>query len=130
MCQTDDKNLRSFTMLDPYEIEELVGKSSKTADNNPFELHPFGSTNFECAAMRFCRDTDHVDITSEKVLCINYNRLAHLYCLENFIEQSPVELDYVVKYTDLGFSGKTASDEFNKLISCLTSIPGPIPELS
>jgi hypothetical protein len=58
-------------MLDPYKIEESA-RYSYTSDN-PSKLRPFGKVNFECAAMRFCDNTDHLDITSEQVLCINCN---------------------------------------------------------
>jgi hypothetical protein len=105
MCQTDGKDKCSFIMLDPYEIEESA-KLSYTADN-PSKLRPFGDINFECAAMRFCHDTDYLDITSEQVLCIICNQLAHHYCSDNFQEQSPVELDYVITNKDLCCSGKT-----------------------
>jgi hypothetical protein len=126
MCGTDDKEKRAMTMLDPYQLEEaqkgtmasdsagIVVANSSTPSaaassviDNVLVCHPFGDADFECAAQQFCRDTNHADVTSEQVMCINCNVLAHCFCSENLNEQSPIELEFVVTYKDIGCSGKT-----------------------
>ncbi len=126
MCGTDDKGKRATTMLDPYQLEEAQ-KGTMTSDSagidvansstpsaaassvidNVLVCCPFGDADFKCAVQQFCRDIDHADVTSEQVMCNNCNVFAHRYCSENFNKQSPVELEFVVTYKDIGRSGKT-----------------------
>ena len=63
---------------------------------------------FDCAARHLCRESDCRDVTSdEQVLCINCNVHAHKNCSENLLMQTPVDLEFVVKPSDFGRSGKT-----------------------
>ena len=63
---------------------------------------------FDCAARHLCRESDCRDGTSdEQVVCINCNVHTHKNCSENLLMQTPVDLEFVVKPSDFGRSGKT-----------------------
>ena len=63
---------------------------------------------FDCAARHLCRDVDRMDVTTDKIVqCIHCNIVAHKNCSENLLMQTPVALEFVVRYSDFCRSGKT-----------------------